>query len=163
MPFLRAPLPRRRQHAPDDEVEEAVIEPLGFAGDAFALKTEALGNGAASVIAGGAADLHAVQAQIEEEVVEQRRRAARDYALALTIRVQPVADAGAAVFPIDWVAANGADERAIQPDARLRAQPGIFLRGGAFDVERKVRRRFRIVYPRQSLPEALPVPLHCHV
>ena len=102
LPYLS---PFGGEEGPDHEVDPTVVDPLGFAGDALALESEALGNGAAAEIAGTATDFDAVQVLLSEQVIEHHGRAACHDSLALKSGVDPIPYADAAVVPIDGMAA----------------------------------------------------------
>jgi hypothetical protein len=126
-------------------------------------KAEALGDGAAAVVAGGAVDDRAVQLPAGEDVVEQGPAAAGHDALALRRLGEPVAELRLAVDPVDVVEADAADDRSPEPDAGAEAVVARRLLEAAADEGALVVGAVHAVEPREPAAQVGAVGVHHRV
>lgn len=111
-------------------MEVAVAEHVVFA-DAFEGEAEALGDGAGAGVGDVGGDFDAVEFPVVEGLIEEASDAAGDEALAFVAVVEPVAEGGSAVGPVDAVVAEDAGELVIDEQGVLAA----VVLGGAGDGE----------------------------
>ena len=139
-PARRTPdRPIGREHRVQHGVDPAVADPLDLQQAALLAEAEPLRDPAAGEVLDAGADLDAVDAPGADRVVDERpHRAGHDPPALLVLR-EPVADARAAVLPIDAVEADHADRPAVALDHGLEPVVVADLAPGSTDEgERRV-------------------------
>src|SRR2546423_6440926 len=154
----RAVAPVGREHRVHGVVVEAAGNPHRLAQHALGGEAEALGERAAASVLDVQANLDAVQPPLGEGVIDDRVHGLGHRARALRSLIQPVADTGRPVGPVDAVEADHPHDPPALDDRRLKALFRGLLRVCPRDELARLRARLRL-RPREPAREVRAVRL----
>ena len=108
-------------------IDKMVVQPFDFAHDAFVREAQTARDGAATLIAGGAANLQPVKPPDAKPMLNERMHSLRDNTGTVVRFSQPIANAGGSILPVDVNDPRHAYQLSAQPHTQFKALTALRL------------------------------------